>query len=55
MAAPQVAGAVASFRSLYPDTTTGDVEASLKGAAEVPNGYDKTFYGGGFLNMNDAL
>jgi subtilisin family serine protease len=55
MAAPQVAGAVACYRSLHPDTTTGDVEAALEGAAEVPDGYDKAFYGGGFLNILHAL
>lgn len=55
MAAPQVTGAVAAYRSLYPDTQSDQVEAALERAAEVPEGYDKTFYGSGFLNILGAL
>lgn len=55
MAAPQVAGAVAIYRSLYPDTQSDQVDAALREAAEVPEEYDRTFYGSGFLNILDAL
>lgn len=55
MAAPQVAGAVAIYRSLYPDSESDEVEAALEKAADVPDGYDKSFYGSGFLNVLDAL
>jgi subtilisin family serine protease len=55
MAAPQVAGAVALYRSQYPDATTGDVEAALTSAASVPDGYDKAYYGAGVLDLVDAL
>lgn len=55
MAAPQITGAVALVRDLYPETTSDDVEAKLERAASVPDGYDKAFYGSGFLNILDAL
>jgi hypothetical protein len=34
---------------------TNKAEAALKRAADVPEGYDKTFYGTGYLNILDAL
>jgi subtilisin family serine protease len=55
MAAPQVAGAAALVKSANPDYNANQVEAALKRAAEVPDGYDKTYYGGGFLDVVDAL
>lgn len=55
MAAPQVAGAVALVRSQHPNWESDQVESRLKRAADVPDGYDKTFYGAGFLNLVDAL
>ncbi|MFB6236703.1 MAG: S8 family serine peptidase [Halopenitus sp.] len=55
MAAPQVAGAAALVRSVNPDYTADQVESALERAAEVPEAYDKTYYGAGFLNIVDAL
>ena len=55
MAAPQVTGAAALVKSVTPNYTTGQVEATLERAADVPEDYDKTFYGSGFLNLVDAL
>lgn len=55
MAAPQVAGAAALVKSANPNYNANQVEAALKRAADVPDGYDKAFYGAGFLNVVDAL
>jgi len=55
MAAPQVAGAAALVKSANPSYNANQVEAALKRAAEVPDGYDKAFFGSGFLNVVDAL
>ncbi|WP_435062724.1 S8 family serine peptidase [Halobaculum sp. EA56] len=55
MAAPNVAGAAALVKSANPDYNANQVESALKRAADVPDGYDKTFYGSGFLNVVDAL
>ncbi|MGZ0747627.1 S8 family serine peptidase [Haloparvum sp. AD34] len=55
MAAPQVAGAAALVKSANPDYNANQVESALEAAAEVPEGYDKTYYGAGFLNVVDAL
>jgi subtilisin family serine protease len=55
MAAPQVAGAAALVKSANPNYNANQVEAALKRAAEVPDGYDKAFYGSGFINVLDAL
>ncbi|NHX37678.1 MULTISPECIES: S8 family peptidase [Halolamina] len=55
MAAPNVAGAAALVKSANPDYDANEVEAALKEAAEVPEGYDKAYYGGGYLNVVDAL
>jgi subtilisin family serine protease len=55
MAAPQVAGAAALVKSENPNYNANQVESALKRAAEVPDGYDKTYYGAGFLNIVDAL
>ncbi|UIO99320.1 S8 family serine peptidase [Halobaculum sp. CBA1158] len=55
MAAPNVAGAAALVKSANPDYNANQVESALKRAAEVPDGYDKAYYGSGFLNVVDAL
>jgi subtilisin family serine protease len=55
MAAPQVTGAAALVKSANPDYSANQVEAALKRAADVPDGYDKAFYGSGFVNVLDAL
>jgi subtilisin family serine protease len=55
MAAPNVAGAAALVKSANPNYNANQVEAALKRAADVPSGYDKTFYGSGYLNILDAL
>lgn len=55
MAAPQVTGAVALVRSEHPTWGSDKVESALERAASVPDDYDKTFYGSGFLNLVDAL
>lgn len=55
MAAPQVAGAAALVKSNNPDYNANEVRSALEGAAEVPDGYDKAYYGSGYLNVLDAL
>ena len=55
MAAPNVAGAAALVKSVNPGYNANQVESALKRAADVPSGYDKTFYGSGYLNILDAL
>jgi subtilisin family serine protease len=55
MAAPNVAGAAALVKSANPNYNANQVESALKRAADVPMGYDKTFYGSGYLNILDAL
>jgi len=55
MAAPQVAGAAALVKSANPRYNANQVEAALKRAASVPDGYDKAYYGAGFVNVLDAL
>jgi len=55
MAAPQVAGAAALVKSEHPDLNANQVESRLKRAASVPDGYDKTYYGSGYLDIVDAL
>jgi len=55
MAAPQVAGAAALVKSVNPKYNANQIESTLKRTADVPDGYDKTYYGSGFLNILDAL
>lgn len=55
MAAPQVAGAAALVKSANPDYNANQIESALEEAAEVPEDFDKTYYGAGFLNVVDAL
>ncbi|WP_128478167.1 S8 family peptidase [Halorussus pelagicus] len=55
MAAPQVAGAVALLRSQRPDLNANKVRKRLRNTAEVPEEFDKTYYGAGELNTYEAL
>lgn len=55
MAAPNVAGAAALVKSANPDYNANQLESALKRAADVPDDYDKKFYGSGYLNILDAL
>lgn len=55
MAAPNVAGAAALVKSENPNYNANQVVSALKRAAEVPDDYDKRFYGAGYLNILDAL
>ncbi|WP_256296875.1 S8 family serine peptidase [Haloarchaeobius salinus] len=55
MAAPNVAGAAALVKSANPNYNANQVEAALKQAADVPDGYGKEYYGSGYLNIVDAL
>ncbi|QZX98606.1 S8 family serine peptidase [Halobaculum rubrum] len=55
MAAPNVAGAAALVKSANPDYNANQIESALERAAEVPDDYDKTYYGSGFLSVVDAL
>jgi subtilisin family serine protease len=55
MAAPNVAGAAALVKSANPNYNANQVESALKRAASVPAGYDKAYYGSGYLNVVDAL
>jgi subtilisin family serine protease len=55
MAAPQVAGAAALVKSANPSYNANQVESALKRAAEVPDGFDKAFFGSGFLDVLGAL
>ena len=55
MAAPNVAGAAALVKSANPDYNANQLRSALEGAAEVPDGEDKAYYGAGYLNVVDAL
>lgn len=55
MAAPNVAGAAALVKANNPEYDPGTIENALLDAAAVPDGYDKTYYGSGYLNVLDAL
>lgn len=55
MAAPNVSGAAALVKAKNPDYNPEQIESALKRAADVPEGYDKTYYGSGYLNILDAL
>jgi subtilisin family serine protease len=50
-----VAGAAALVRSVNPGYNANQLESALKRAADVPEGYEKTYYGSGYLNVLDAL
>lgn len=53
--APQAAGAAGLVQNQNPDATPGKIETILKRTASVPDDYDKTFYGAGFLDPVAAL
>ncbi|WP_435346785.1 S8 family peptidase [Haloarchaeobius sp. HRN-SO-5] len=55
MAAPNVSGAAALVLANNPGYSPAQVESALKEAADVPSGYDKAYYGSGYLNVLDAL
>lgn len=55
MAAPNVAGAAALVKSEHSRYNANQVESALRRAADVPDDYDKAFYGAGYLNILDAL
>lgn len=55
MAAPQVTAAAALVKSVAPDYGPDQVENALERTAEVPDGYDETYYGSGFLNPLAAV
>ena len=55
MAAPQVAGAAALVKAVNPDYNANQVESVLKRTAEVPEEYDKAYYGSGFVDVLEAV
>jgi subtilisin family serine protease len=55
MAAPQVAGAAALVVSAAPDANANRVESVLRRTAAVPDGYDRTYYGSGFVDPAAAV
>lgn len=55
MAAPQVAGAAALLASENPDYNANQLASTLTGAASVPDGAEKAYYGSGFLDIVGAL
>ncbi len=55
MAAPNVSGAAALVKATNPEYGPARIKSALERAAEVPEGYEKTYYGSGYLNVLDAL
>jgi subtilisin family serine protease len=55
MAAPQVTAAAALVRSVSPDYNANEVKSALEDSASVPEGFDKTYYGSGYLDPLGAL
>lgn len=55
MAAPQVVGAAALVRSRYPEFTANQVTNALTRTASVPAGYDREYYGSGYLDTYAAV
>ncbi|MFB6139390.1 MAG: S8 family serine peptidase [Halosimplex sp.] len=55
MAAPQVTGAVALVKSVVPEMNPDQVESLLKRTADVPEDYEKPYYGGGYLDVVSAV
>ncbi|WP_135822443.1 S8 family peptidase [Halostella litorea] len=55
MAAPQVAGAAALVKSVNPDYSANQVDAALRRTASVPDGYDRAYYGAGYLDPLAAV
>jgi subtilisin family serine protease len=55
MSAPNVSGAAALVKANNPDYNPAQIKSALKRAADVPEDYDKAYYGSGYLNIVDAL
>mgnify|MGYP000403939123 CR=1 FL=1 len=55
MAAPNVAGAAALVSAAGDDLSPNQVESILKRTAEVPDEYDKPYYGSGYLDVVGAV
>lgn len=55
MAAPQVTGAAALVKSVNSDYNANRVRSALENAVEVPEGYDKAYYGRGYLDTLGAV
>lgn len=55
MACPQVVGAAALVKSINSDYNANQVRSTLERTASVPDDYDKTYYGAGFLDPNAAV
>lgn len=55
MAAPQVAGAIALVKSANPTYNANQTKNALTRTAEVPDGYDKKYYGSGYLDTYTAV
>jgi|AntRauMinimDraft_4_1070384.scaffolds.fasta_scaffold00654_7 subtilisin family serine protease len=55
MAAPQVAAAAALVKSVDPEAGANQVENTLERTAEVPEGFEKAYYGSGVLDPLAAV
>ncbi|WP_158056890.1 S8 family serine peptidase [Halorussus halophilus] len=55
MAAPQVAGAAALLKSQNPEYSANNVRSVLRNTADVPEEFDRAYYGSGVLNPLAAL
>ncbi|UPV74851.1 S8 family serine peptidase [Halorussus limi] len=55
MAAPQVTGAAALVKSSAADLNANQVQNALEQTASVPDGYDKAYYGHGFVDPLGAV
>ncbi|WP_121821646.1 S8 family peptidase [Halostella salina] len=55
MAAPQVTGAAALVKSVNPGYNANKVDSVIRQTASVPDGYDKAYYGGGYLDTLAAV
>lgn len=55
MACPQVVGAAALVKSVNSDYNANQVRSTLERTAEVPDEYDKSYYGAGFIDPNAAV
>ena len=55
MAAPQVTAAAALVKSVNPEYNANQVMSTLRNTAEVPDEYDKAYYGAGYLNTLEAV
>jgi len=55
MAAPNVAGAAALVKSADDELNANQVESILKKTASVPDDYEKTYYGAGYLDVVAAV